>query len=437
MTSQHKLVFSAVLVALAAGCKPGAPSAPAAEDKPASSAAQGDKSGVEGDKSGAADTTPAKDDGAAIPAPPDVAAPPADAEKTASGLASKVLAPGKADAASPKPYDRVKVHYTGWTTDGKMFDSSVQRGQPATFEVQGVIPGWTEGLQLMKPGEKRRLWIPEMLAYKGRPGSPQGMLVFDVELLEVIPGQAPIPAPEDVAAPPADAKKTKSGLASKVIAPGTSKDKPNPWDRVTVNYSGWTTDGKLFDSSLKRGAPATFELNKVIPGWTEGVGLMTVGEKRRLWIPEELAYKGRPGAPAGMLVFDVELVKIERLPQPPPAPKDVAAPPADAKKTASGLAYKVLKKGTGKTHPTAEQKVQVHYTGWTTDGKMFDSSVTRGQPITFPLNGVIPGWTEGVQLMVEGEKTRFWIPQELAYKGRPGAPAGMLVFDVELLKIEP
>ena len=103
----------------------------------------------------------------------------------------------------------------------------------------------------------------------------------------------------------------------------------------------------------------------------------------------------------------------------------------------TSLAYKVLKKGTGKTHPQATSNVEVHYTGWTTDGKMFDSSVVRGQPAQFPLNRVIPGWTEGVQLMVEGEKTRFWIPVELAYNNRPGRPAGMLVFDVELLKILP
>ena len=118
-----------------------------------------------------------------------------------------------------------------------------------------------------------------------------------------------------------------------------------------------------------------------------------------------------------------------------PAPSDVAAAPKDAKKTTSGLAYKVIKAGTGKTHPTAMSSVTVNYTGWTTDGKMFDSSVTRGEPATFPLNRVIAGWTEGVQLMVEGEKTRFWIPEPLAYRGqRP--PFGLLVFDVELLKIQ-
>ncbi|MCG8433972.1 MAG: FKBP-type peptidyl-prolyl cis-trans isomerase [Gammaproteobacteria bacterium] len=120
-----------------------------------------------------------------------------------------------------------------------------------------------------------------------------------------------------------------------------------------------------------------------------------------------------------------------------PAPNDVAAPPDDALSTDSGLAYKVLQSGKGERHPGPTDLVEVHYTGWTTDGKMFDSSVLRGQTATFPLNRVIKGWQEGVQLMVEGEKTRFWIPAELAYAGstRPGAPQGMLVFDVELIRI--
>jgi len=100
-----------------------------------------------------------------------------------------------------------------------------------------------------------------------------------------------------------------------------------------------------------------------------------------------------------------------------------------------GLATKVLTKGTGTIHPTPTNSVTVNYAGWTTDGKMFDSSYTRGEPATFSVNGVIPGWTEALQLMVEGEKRRIWIPEQLAYKGKPGAPAGMLVFEVELLKI--
>ena len=123
-----------------------------------------------------------------------------------------------------------------------------------------------------------------------------------------------------------------------------------------------------------------------------------------------------------------------------PAPDDVAAAPSDAETSSSGLASKMLEAGTGSDHPTASDQVTVHYTGWLTDGQMFDSSVARGQPATFPLGGVIAGWTEGVQLMVVGEKRRFWIPADLGY-GQQGAgnglipPGATLVFDVELLAI--
>jgi peptidylprolyl isomerase len=124
------------------------------------------------------------------------------------------------------------------------------------------------------------------------------------------------------------------------------------------------------------------------------------------------------------------------MPKTIPAPSDVGAPPPDATTTASGLATKVLTPGTGSSHPRANSRVKVHYSGWTTDGEMFDSSVARDEPISFGLNQVIPGWTEGVQLMVEGETRRLWIPEKLAYGGQRGAPQGLLVFDVELIKIE-
>jgi len=245
--------------------------------------------------------------------------------------------------------------------------------------------------------------------------------------------------PADVAAPPADATKTASGLASKVIQAGKGDKKPAAADTVTVHYSGWTTDGKLFDSSVKRGQPTSFPLNGVIKGWTEGLQLMVEGEKRRFWIPANLAYGENPGGgrPGGTLVFDVELLGIKEAPKPPAVPEDVAAAPADAEKTDSGIASKVLTKGTGTDHPKATDQVKVHYSGWTTDGKLFDSSVMRNEAIVFPLNQVIPGWTEGVQLMVTGEKRRLWIPAKLAYGENPppGAPAGTLVFDVELLEI--
>ena len=186
-----------------------------------------------------------------------------------------------------------------------------------------------------------------------------------------------VPPPPDVAAAPPDAKKTTSGLASKVIKPAPGAPILAKADLVTVHYTGWTTDGKMFDSSVARGKPATFPLDRVIAGWTEGVQLMVAGEKRRLLDSRGARLQGADGDPKGMLVFDVELLKFTRVAD--QAPADVKKAPADAKRTSSGLAYKVLKPGTGTQHPKASSTVTVHYSGWTTDGKLFDSSVMRGE----------------------------------------------------------
>lgn len=308
-----------------------------------------------------------------------------------------------------------------------------------------------------------KLTVRKTVTLKGKVYRPGAKLTVDKDLywIEVsawatsVPGDKPAPgapdpqkAPADVAAPPADAAKTASGLASKVLRPGTGSKHPHPWDQVQVHYTGWMTNGKTFDTSAA-GGPATFSLQNVIAGWTEGLQLMVEGELRRFWIPAKLAYGDtprQPGGPSGMLVFDVELVEIIPGKRPIEVPSDVAAPPKSATRTASGLAFLTLTKGSGKLRPHAGDRVRVHYSGWTTDGKMFDSSVTRGQPTEFPLNGVIKGWTEGVQLMVEGEKTRFWIPGKLAYGEAPaqssdqprrgGPPLGTLVFDIELLEIK-
>lgn len=146
--------------------------------------------------------------------------------------------------------------------------------------------------------------------------------------------------------------------------------------------------------------------------------------------PNQREMQGKPASAISHKTTDPTTPMLE-------TPTDVASAPADADKTASGLASKILEKGTGDTKPKATDLVTVHYSGWTTDGKLFDSSVKRGEPTSFPLNGVIAGWTEGLQLMVTGEKRRFWIPAKMAYGENPpaGYPAGTLVFDVELIKI--
>ena len=232
--------------------------------------------------------------------------------------------------------------------------------------------------------------------------------------------------------PPEDAEKSRSGLASKVLKPGTGDKHPKGDDTVVVHYSVWDRAGMLLDSSLKRGEPRSFRVDKQLAGWEEGLELMVEGEHRRLWIPEKLAYKGRSGKPKGTLIWDAELIAIK---SPPPPPKDLKKPPKDAQRTKSGLAYKMLKPATDKIRPKEGAVVQVQYTGWTTDGVCFDTTRIEDEPTMFNVNDVIEGWTEGLQLMQKGQEMRFWIPKKLAYKGKRGRPAGMLVFDVELLEV--
>jgi FKBP-type peptidyl-prolyl cis-trans isomerase len=310
--------------------------------------------------------------------PSDVKAAPKDATKTASGLASKVLSKGTG-SEHPSASDTVTVHYSGWTTDGKMFDSSVKRGEPTSFPLNGVIKGWTEGVQLMVEGEKRRFWIPADLAYGENPGGgrPGGLLVFDIELISI----KKAPKPPELQAP-ADAEKTEKGASLKTVKKGTGTKSPKSADTVKVNLTLWGGDGRLLESTEQQGGPASIPLDKLrIGGLPEAIQTMVEGDKKVVWIPAAVAFGANlpPGAPASGLVVEVELVSFKEGVPPPPAPTDVAAAPDDAEKTQSGLASKVISKGSGEEHPKATDNVTVHYSGWTTDGKLFDSSVTRGE----------------------------------------------------------
>jgi peptidylprolyl isomerase len=176
------------------------------------------------------------------------------------------------------------------------------------------------------------------------------------------------PAPRDVAEAPAQAAKSASGLAWKVLSKGQGSAHPGPHDKVSVTFTGWTPEGEVIDSSLPDGEPRTFSMDDVNKGLAEGLGAMAKGEKRRLWLPAALAASGRPRRRGdGPSVFDVELVDFVKMPDPLPVPEDVDAAPAEATRTASGLAYKFLKRGKAKAHPTATSTVEVHYSGWTPD----------------------------------------------------------------------
>jgi FKBP-type peptidyl-prolyl cis-trans isomerase len=254
-------------------------------------------------------------------------------------------------------------------------------------------------------------------------------------------------APPDVAAPPPNAIHTGSGLAMTVLQPGSGTARPRGDDCVIVTFTAWKRDGSLFSTSGLHGETSTQCLTAAIPGIAEALTGMTPGEKRRIWVPSDLAFAAHVAhhgtkmmhagpPPVVDLTFEVELVRIMKAADKPP---DLKTPPPTVFRTSSGLAIQVLKPGVGAKHPNPASRVTLSYTGWTADGKLFESTVTSGHPAVFSLGTTLAGWREGLKYMVAGEKARLWIPAELAYGDRPAdkmVPAGDLVYDIELIDFQ-
>jgi len=363
-------------------------------------------------------------------------------QTTASGLKYEIQRPGRADT-QPVPGDVVVVHYTGTFDDGRVFDTSIKRGQPFRFPLgQGqVISGWDEGVALMTVGSKVRFHIPWALAYgeKGRGTiGPKTDLNFVIELLEVVP------VPKFQKGDPAHQVTTASGLKYEVLAQGAGPA-PRPQDGVTLSWVLWNPKGKQLVCSAQIGRPMAGLISTLgkglgprpAPFLKEAVLLMKPGARYRFEVPSNLCWGDGPAGPdlpaKSTTIWYLQLEKVNHV------PLFEASPEAVLKSTKSGLKYEILRPGTGKT-PQASDTVEVHYTGWLTDGTPFDSSHARGEPIEFPLSGVIPGWTEGVQLMKEGALYQFIIPGKLAYgpRGSPPliGPNATLVFRIELIKVK-
>lgn len=254
-----------------------------------------------------------------------------------------------------------------------------------------------------------------------------------------------IPPPADVAAPPASAARTESGIASIVLVPpsGNAAERPRAQDTVTARYTGWTEKGVLFWASKFRGEQESLiPKNAPMKGFGEALQLLVVGERRRFWIPEELGFGKNPEDPMhppGPLTMDVELVSIDPAPDPPPAPSDLREPPANAVKTPSGLRYRVLEKGTGKERPKGHDHAQIEFTGWTKEGRVFDSSIPERKPRSITVVKAMSGLTEALKGMVVGEKRRLWLPADIAHgdEGTEKKPGGDLIIDVKLVRIVP
>lgn len=250
------------------------------------------------------------------------------------------------------------------------------------------------------------------------------------------PAVPQLPPPEDVAAPPDAAIRHSEGLHFVVLNKGSEDLPTRPF--IKSRSTAWTSsDGVTRFGGEVEGVsvvdPST--LRETTPGFATVMAATPIGETRRWWIAADQLVPGWPGLVAGDYTVEIEI--LDHL-DPLPAPDDVARAPSDAVTTESGLRLKVLDAGQGDAQPKPSDTVRVHYSGWTRDGAMFDSSVIRDQPADFPVNGLIAGMTEGLQLMRVGETARLWIPRDLAYgeNPRPGAPEGDLVFDVQLLSIQ-
>ena len=362
-----------------------------------------------------------------------------DAMTTDSGLQYIVVTPGEGD--SPQDGDMVSMHFVASLPDGTTIADSYSSGQPSSAILgrEQLLPGWEEGILLMKTGGKMQMLLPPELAF-GEAGygmiPANSQLVLDVELLSVEPTPAPMAFDEN------DLVTTDSGLQYYDIEAGEG-DESVEGSTVTTNYALWVQgeDEDLFIGSSDAGGPATFSLglaDLVFPGWDEGATGMKVGGKRLLIIPAELGL-GEAGAgdipPGSTLIMEIEMVNIIEPVFMTEVDED------DYTITESGLKYYDLVEGQGDS-PAEGQTVVVHYTGWLEDGTKFDSSLDRGQPFTFPIGqgAVIPGWDEGVATMKVGGKRQLVIPAELGYgdagSGATIPPGATLIFEVELLDLQ-
>jgi peptidylprolyl isomerase len=341
---------------------------------------------------------------------------------------------------APAIGDTVRVHYTGMLEDGTVFDSS-EGGEPYTFPLgQGaVIPGWDQGIALMREGGQATLIIPPNLAY-GPQGSggvipANATLTFEVELVEVIP------APKPQVVSEGDYQETEGGIRYYDIVVGDGAS-PEADSAVSIHFTGWLEDGTLLGGSHDGGSPISLKLgaDQLFPGFEDSLLTMKVGGLRQAIVPPDLAF-GETGSgvipPNANIVLELELIDIIPVPEPSEFP-DLAE--LSLETTESGLQYYDIAAGDGAS-PELGQEVSVHYTGWLTDGTKFDSSIDRGVPIEFILGvgGVIPGWDEGVSTMQVGGIRLLVIPAELGY-GPAGSPPvippdAMLVFEVHLLEV--
>lgn len=361
------------------------------------------------------------------------------ATTTASGLQYLEITPGT--GKTPETGEIIYMYYIASLPDGTVMVDTFTSGEKVSTIVGNgsLLPGWEEGISLMKVGGRSKFVIPPDLAF-GEAGSgsipANSQIIIDMELLSAEPAPQPSAIAEDKLTTSATGLQyydLKVGDGIEAVKNATVSTAYTIWVKspTSYDYIGSANSDNALEFVIGSG-------DVVFPGWNEGVTGMKPGGKRLLVIPPALGLGDQEydGIPANStLVMEVELITVTE-----PQVASVVAE-KDYTVTESGLKYYDLVKGTGET-PAAGQTVVVHYTGWLQDGTVFDSSVGK-DPFSFVLGqgSVISGWDEGVATMKVGTKRQLVIPSDLAY-GDQGAggviPGGAtLIFEVELLEIKP
>jgi peptidylprolyl isomerase len=359
---------------------------------------------------------------------------------TKSGLQYLEMKAG--DGPVPEAGNIIKMNYIVSLPDGTVIYTTYASDKPekVVWGRTELLPGWEEGVGMMKAGGKAKLVLPPELAL-GAEGAgnvpPNSQIIMEIELVSV--ELAPVPAsvtPDELLA-----MENGEQYADLVLGDGAEAITNTT---VTTEYSIWvagsSSDDFVFSSTDSQ--PVTFVVGKgdvVFPGWEQGVIGMKVGGKRLLIIPPDLALGSESSSaiPANStLIMEITLTDVKEL------RKATKVDEKDYITAASGLKYYDIQVGTGVT-PTVGQTVVVNYVGWLEDGTQFDSSYDRGETFSFVLGmgNVITGWDLGVASMKVGGIRQLVIPSELGY-GDTGAgstipPGATLIFEVELVEIKP
>ncbi len=289
-----KLALSGCLMALAvlAGNSPGF--APALAQGPAPGPTQGTPPAAK-------PLTPPP----AAPSPQELAAPPASATRLPSGLSTRLLRAGTGKV-SPRSQDWVSFFAIGRRPDGTVVQNTFASPEPTRLQVIKLIPAWQEALAGMVAGEQRRFWFPAELAPKNPKTGAQEAVVFDLELVHVVPMAAP---PAALKAPDPKAKQVGLGTSVLTVKAGKAGPKATRQDAALLNFTVWNDVGQTLATSALDGRPTLFPLDRVMTAFADCVEGMAVDEVRRCWV-SAARNEGFPGAPTGALIFELELLNL-------------------------------------------------------------------------------------------------------------------------------